>query len=338
LADHPPAILDQEILYFRILLAGGPALLIGQAFSSFYSGRGRTGVVMIIDAAAAVLNLLLDYVWIFGYAGFPASGIAGAGWATVVALWVKVGIYLLLIWQKKNRRQFNTLSGMSLDRDLFRRVLYYGGPSGLQMLLDVAGFTTFILLVGRLGTVEAQATSMAFSISTLAFMPIYGFGLATSILVGQHLGEDRDDRAARATWTTLWVAVSYMALISTLFVVAPNVFLAGFFAAGSNVDQPVIHTMAANLLRFVAAYNLFDAMLMVFVSAIKGAGDTRFVLCVSLAMALVLSVLSWLSVEVFRLSVYGCWGLITVWVWILGLTYFARFMQGNWRAMRVIEQ
>ena len=89
--------------------------------------------------------------------------------------------------------------------------------------------------------------------------------------------------------------------------------------------------------RFVAAYNLLDATLMIFVGAIKGAGDTRFLMCVSLVMAVLLAGLSWLAVEVLQLGLYGCWALITAWIWLLGVIFLRRFLQGYWRDMRVIE-
>ena len=88
---------------------------------------------------------------------------------------------------------------------------------------------------------------------------------------------------------------------------------------------------------FVAAYNLLDATFMIFVNAIKGAGDTQFVLRVSLVLALLLTVFSYLSVEVWHLGVYGCWMLITIWVWVAALTFYLRFRGGKWRTMRVIE-
>ena len=184
----------------------------------------RTGVCIVLQWARkyagrhvgrcffAVVNLLLDYVWIFGYAGFPALGIAGAGWATVTALWLKVVCYVVMVLQAEHRKHYGTLAGMRFDRDLFGRLLYFGGPSGVQMLLDVIGFTVFVMLIGRLGDVQYEATSMAFSISTLGFMPIWGLGMAASILVGQRLGENRDDLAARSTWTTLYVAWAYMGI------------------------------------------------------------------------------------------------------------------------------
>ena len=145
-----------EVEYFQILCVGAPAMLIAQAAASFYSGRGETWVVMWVDAAAAILNLVLDYLWIFGYAGFPEWGVAGAAWATVVSLWIKAVVYVLLPLQREHREQYGTLSGLRLDWQLLRRMLYYGGPSGFQMLLDVLGFTVFILLVGRLGAVRTR--------------------------------------------------------------------------------------------------------------------------------------------------------------------------------------
>lgn len=339
LAGHSAESYGYEVEYFQILCAGAPAMLLAQAGAAFYSGRGQTWVVMLVDAAAALLNLVLDYCWIFGYYGFPAWGIAGAAWATVVSLWAKAIVYLLLPLQPQHREQFGTLRGLRLDRELLRRVLYYGGPSGLQMLLDVAGFTVFILLIGRIGNVEAEATTMAFSISTLAFMPIYGLHLAVSVLVGERLGEDRDDLAARATHTTLQLSWMYMLAISLLYVLAPGLFLHGFFPEGGALSSQdaTVYAMAVLLLRFVAAYNLLDATQMVFVGAIKGAGDTRFVLWVSLGLAAMLAGFSWLCVEVWKSGIYGCWMLITFWVWIAAATYVARFWQGKWRRMRVIE-
>ena len=180
---------------------------------------------------------------------------------------------------------------------------------------------------------------MAFSVSTLAFMPIYGLHLGVSVLVGEHLGENREEAAARATYTTLQVSWIYMAVISLLYVFVPGIFLRSFFlqgAAGTAASASVA-AMAAVLLRFVAGYNLLDATQLVFVGALKGAGDTRFLLRVSLLLAALLGGFSYFSVEVWHLSVYQCWTLIVFWCLIAAAMYVVRFLQGKWRRMRVIE-
>ncbi|HVT30267.1 MAG TPA: MATE family efflux transporter, partial [Lacipirellulaceae bacterium] len=157
LARHGSEALHYESQYFQILCIGGPAMLLAQSGAAFYSGRGQTWVVMIVDAAAAMLNLVLDYCWIFGHCGFPAWGVAGAAWATSVSLCAKAVVYLLLPLQRAHRERFGTLRGMRPDFELMRRILYFGGPSGLQMLLDVAGFTAFIIFIGRIGDVQVAA-------------------------------------------------------------------------------------------------------------------------------------------------------------------------------------
>ena len=331
--------LAYEIQFFQIMCIGGPALLLSQSFASFYSGRGQTWVMMFVEATIDVMCIGLDYCWIFGHGGFPAWGVAGAASATVVCLWLKALVYLFLFLQPRHRERFGTLVGLRWDPTLVRRILHYGGPSGIQMLLDVAGFTAFILLVGQLGGTAAEATSVAFSVSSLAFMPIYGLHIATSVLVGERLGENRDDMAASVTITSLQIALGYMLVISLLYVFAPALFLTGFFdhAEDRATDQAAVRDTAALLLKFVAAYNLLDATQMIFVGALKGAGDTRFLLRVSIVLAGMLAGFSWLSVQVWKLSVFGCWTLIVFWCLIAAVTYVLRFWQGQWRQMRVIE-
>src|SRR5207253_738770 len=130
----------------------------------------------------------------------------------------------------------------------------------------------------------------------------------------------------------------YMAAMSLVYLLAPGVFLHGFFPQGPiSSEQTAVEQLAAMLLRFVAAYNLLDATQMVFVGALKGAGDTRFLLRVSIGLAAMLAGMSWLCVEVWDTGVVGCWLLVTLWVWLAAAIYFARFVQGKWRQMRVIE-
>lgn len=168
-------------------------------------------------------------------------------------------------------------------------------------------------------------------------VPVFGLATAASILVGQQLGRNEPDLAARGTWTTMWLAGGYMMVVSALYVVVPDLFLYGFFAGDTTANGHDIRAIAVVLLRYVAAYNLFDALNLVFVNAIKGAGDTRFVFGVSLAMAMLLGAGTWIGMSVFHAGLHGCWTFVTLWVWLLGLIYMARFLHGRWRSMRVIE-
>jgi MATE family multidrug resistance protein len=332
---HASAVRAQEVAYFRILCLSAGGMLISNAMSTFYSGRGKTHVVMLVDCGSVLLNIVLDYLWIFGHAGFPAAGIVGGGWATFVAITAKVVVYAVLLSRSHNINQYSAMQ-WRLRWKLCLRMLRFGGPAGLQMLLEISGFTVFVLLVGRLGERELTATNLAFNISSLAFMPVFGLSTAVSILVGQQLGRNQPTMAARATWTSVWLATSYMFVVSALYVLVPDLFLFGFFS-GTDPSNHDIRASAVVLLRYVAAYNIFDALNLVFMNAIKGAGDTQFVFVISLAMAALLAASTWTALTVFNAGLHGCWCLITAWVWGLGMIYLGRFQVGKWRSMRVIE-
>jgi MATE family multidrug resistance protein len=319
---HTGKVAAYEVQYFQIICLCAPGMLIGEASKTFYSGRGQTWVVMTVDALTAGIELVLNYAWIFGALGFPEWGLAGAAWSTVVGCWLKAVVYVALPLQRKYRDQFKTIEGIRWDWALVRRIFYFGWPSGFQILLDVTGFTVFILAMTGLGNVAKQATSLAFSISSLAFMPIYGLHIATSILVGERLGENRDDLAGRATLTTLQLSWVYTALISVLYAFVPDVFLDWFFIEGTKPATVTaeVRDLTARLLMFVAAYNLMDATQMILVGTLKGAGDTRFLHRVSLVLAALLGSLSYLSVHVWKLSVYECWLLIVGWCALAAVT------------------
>jgi MATE family multidrug resistance protein len=156
-------------------------------------------------------------------------------------------------------------------------------------------------------------------------------------MVGQQLGANRPDMAARATWTAFVLAMIYMCSMSFFYVAVPDLFLMGYAAGMAPGQFETLRKMIVVLLRFVAAYCLFDAMNVVFISAIRGAGDTRFVFWTSLGTSLLPLGLAWLGIHYFGLGLLWCWTLITLWVCSAGVIYLARFLQGKWRTMRVIE-
>jgi len=335
-AKHPADIAALETTYFRILCWASPAMLGAQALEGFFSGRGRTRVVMAVDAGAVSINVLLDCILVLGWFGVGSWGLPGAAWATVAAQWSRLAIYIAILLRAKHRRQYNT-TAFRFDAPLFRRLLRFGGPNGVQMLLDIGGFTYFVYMIGQLGAVDTTATALVFRLSHLAFMPVWGLGIATTVLVGQRLGEDRPELAVRAARTTLALAWGYMGFISALFILFPGIFLA-LFTSGAAANEPAIHALATRLLWFVAAYNMFDAMLIIMSSVLRGAGDMGFIMRVSVVGAATLVGATWWAISIAKLGIYGCWAIVTGWVWLLALTYLFRYRQGKWQSMRVIDQ
>jgi MATE family multidrug resistance protein len=337
MVGHTPEIAALEAVYYQVLVFGSGGHLIGAALSTFFTGRGETRTVMMVSVSASLLNVALDYAWIFGNFGFPELGIEGAAWATVVSLWFRCFVFLWLMMRPANREKYQLVEGRRFDPVLFRRLLRYGGPNGLQFLVEIGAFAVFILLVGRLGENAMAATTLAFNVNALAFVPLMGLGVALTTMVGQQLGRNRPDMAAQATWTSLSMAMGYMGIMATLYLLVPNVFLMGHAAGTTPEAFGDIRQSAVVLLRFVAAYCLFDALNIVFASAIKGAGDTHFILRTNLILAPMPVIGAWLGITYLGFGLIWCWLMVTGWVCALGVVYMVRFLQGHWREMRVIE-
>jgi MATE family multidrug resistance protein len=336
---HEPPVQKNEAVYFAILCAGALPALMASALSGFYSGLGKTVPVMWINIAATAINIIFDYLMIFGHGGFPAMGMAGAAWATVLSAVFSVAAYALLIFRPKYNRIYNTLGGWRFDKTRFFSLLKFGFPNGIQFFVDMAGFTFFILLVGRLGSDNLAASNIAFNINTLAFMPMIGFGIATSVLVGQYLGGEDPKTASRSVYSAFHLTFIYMAAVALLYFFWPDLFLMPFAAKADPARFESIRRTTIILLRFVAVYSLFDGFNIIFSSAIKGAGDTKYVMYMVLALSLgLLSVPSYLAIVVMKSGIYLSWTIASVYVVALGLSFYFRFLGGKWKTMRVIEQ
>ncbi len=338
LIGHSPEIQAYEVIYFQIMCVGGGAYIGSFALSGFYSGRGKTWPVMWVNAATTVVNLVLDYVLIFGLWGFPELGIRGAAIATVVAGIFSLLVYFALLVSGGKDSIYHTKKGWRFDKDLFRRLLQFGFPSGMQFFLEIAGFTGFVLVVGRLGTTSLAATNIAFNINTLAFMPMIGCGIAISVLVGQYLGARKTDIAKTAVYSGFHLTFIYMTGIAAMYVLAPDIFVAPFAHRADPGGFAEIYAYAVILLRFVAIYSLFDAMNIIFCSAIKGAGDTRFVMFMTVILSVfVLIIPVYVAIEILDSGLMMAWVFATVYVALLGITFFLRFQGGKWESMSVIE-
>ncbi len=338
LVGHSAPLQAQEAVYFRVLSLGAFFPIVSSAMSGFFSGRGENWPVLWANALSAAANIVLDYAMIFGRLGFRERGIEGAAVATVIASAVAVLAYALLLARRKNREAYGTLRGWVFNPKLFARFLSYGMPNGIQFFLDMAGFTIFLLFLGRLGTDALAATNITFNINSLAFMPMIGCGIAVSVLVGQHLGENRPELAARSAWSGFHLTFLYMALMAAAYLLLPDLFIAPFAAQADPGRFAPLRQTTVVLLRFVALYSLFDTLNLIFASAIKGAGDTRFVMFMIVGVSgLVLVAPSYVVLELLGGDVYAGWIIVTAYVITLGLAFLLRFLGGKWKTMRVIE-
>ncbi len=339
LIGHSAEIRVLEIAYFNILTLGAGLVVLNFTLSCFYTGRGLTWTVMWVHLAGAVLNIPLDYCLINGVGPFPALGIEGAAIATVSASAFINLIFISLVFSRYNRKTFGTWKNRHFDRNLFGRLMRYGLPSGGQFFLEIFSFTFFIQMLGRLGNLELATSNIVLSIESIAFLPVFGFHIGTSTLVGQAAGRGQPEDAVRATSSSLHIATAYMSFMMVIFVFFPEPLL-GLFR--NNHIDPVISGQIMDLgiilLRFVAVFCLFDAMNLVYSGALKGAGDTQFILWTIAALSCgVMIIPVYLAVEVFNAGIYTAWVLVTFYIATLGIAFYLRYRHGKWKQMRIIE-
>jgi len=334
---HQPHVVKLEIEYFNMLLPVAIPTLLNSVLSCFFTARKRTAVVMQVNVFMACLNACLDPLLIFGWGSFSGMGIAGAAAATVTAEFVGMALFIFFLISEARKHHYPFSQTFGIDWELLRRNVRYGFPNGIQMLLDVGAFTAFIALVGQLGTVEQAATNLAFTLNSLAFIPMMGMGMAVMTLVGHRVGEGRSELAARTVWKAFALSGGYMLLFSAIYLSIPEMILSPFMHGDEKAQFEAMRPMVISLLQFVSLYTFFDAMAIIFGSAIRGAGDTMFSLIFSVLTSWLLMVVPTVWLIAHGGNLYGCWAAITLAVIIMGLGFLWRFLQGCWKTMRVIE-
>ncbi|MHB9155490.1 MAG: MATE family efflux transporter, partial [Endomicrobiales bacterium] len=309
---HAPEIRGNEVMYFQTLCFGAFPALASAVISGFYAGRGKTWTLVLVNMSGTAVNIVLDYLLIFGNNGLPRLGIQGAGIATVISAAFTFLLYLVLISKEGYDVQYHTVKGWRLHPSLLKRIIRFGLPSGVHFFLDMTGFTAFVLIMGSLGTIPLAATNIAFNISTLAFMPMLGSGIAVSVMVGQYLGKNSARAAERSVFSGFHLTFSYIFLVSALYVAAPGIFTAPYAANADPARFAQIKDIVVILLRFVAVYSLFDAMNIVFASALKGAGDTPFIMRMIIGYSLFALVIpAYVALEVFHRGIYTGWTIVS---------------------------
>lgn len=334
---HPPEVQLLETQYFSILALGGVLSVLDVCLAGFYTGRGQTRVVMCVNVLGALINIPLDYCLINGV-GFPELGIRGAAMGTVTAWAIMVVIYVALIFTGKNDQIFAVRRNWKPDRELFGRLMRYGVPGGLEFALDILAVTFFIFMVGRLGKVELAASNMASSIHSLAFLPMIGLSVATSTLVGQALGANQPAHARRATGSAMHLTLVYTSVCALAFLLVPRELLALFQTSGASPEafEPIMD-LGVVLLRFVAAFCLIDACTIIIFGALKGAGDTRFLLA-AMFLASTLCLILPVTVAVsLNASVNLVWSIFILYILALAVAFAMRYKGGKWESLRIIE-
>lgn len=357
-SGHAEELAKQESQYFNWIIPGAWATVISASLVGLFSGSGRTRILVISDFVATGINIVLDVALIFGMWGFPEWGAAGAALASSIALLFKLLVLIIFAWPdlrsglvyvrdavtRKLTADTSLVppetlaSRFSINLPMMKRLFHFGWPAGVSVVAEAWSFTIIMMIVGGLGERAAAATTLALGVNIIAFIPLVGLGVAVGVLVGKYLVKNDKHKARRMVKSGLVIGLSYSLIFVVLYGGFPDFAMK---VISMDVEPEKFDDMRDTLrplLYFIAGYCLFDAIQTVFVGALKGAGDTFFVLFGHIVAGSVTVVGGIAISRAFEINnLYYWWAVITFWIVLLSIIYSARYIHGGWQNKKVIE-
>lgn len=273
--NDDPAVQQHGVPYLQVRLLGMAGIGMNFAFRGYWNGVNRSRLYLNTLLIMHTCNIALNYTLIYGHFGFPALGTTGAAIGTTVSTYVGTLTYFLL--GLRHARLAGFLRGLP-DQGTIRTMLRLAVPTGIQQFFFAAGYTLLFWIVGQVGTRELAAANVLINVTLVAILPGIALGIAAASLVGQALGRRDPADASRWGWDVVQVAMVGLMLLALPMIVAPDLVLGAF------LHDPETLAVGRLPLQLTGAFMFLDAVGLVLLNAMLGAGATRSVLLVSTSL------------------------------------------------------
>ncbi len=256
--------------YYGVLIWSSPFLLLYAAFRRYLQGMHLVKPVMFALVSANFVNVAANWALIYGHLGFPAMGVPGAAWATLVSRLYMAAVLLVavVLYDRWRWSDVPALAG-HLHRAWFKRLLQLGFPAASTVALEVGVFASATALAGQLDPISAASHQIALNIAAASFMIPLGLGSAGAVRVGHAVGAGSHPRAQAAGWTAILLAMVVMVVAATTFLVIPRTLISVFTR-----DESVL-VLGSSLLFVAAVFQMFDGLQGVTTGVLRGVADTR---------------------------------------------------------------
>lgn len=307
----PEHLLPMVSDYMLGIMIGFPALGLYQTLRSYTEGLGFTRPVLIISVGMLIIDLLANWILIYGMGPIPALGVMGCGFATAIAMWSGVLLLGLIIWHHNRYKATNLLHFPSFPKwQPLKEMSKVGVPIGIAIFFEVGLFTTIALFIARLGSTQVAAHQIALNVTSVTFMVPLSLAMALTVRVGNGLGSGGTDYGRRVSQVGIVCTV-----IASVFTASIMYFLPGVIAR-LYTDQQNVIDLAVILLHLAAIFQLSDALQVAASGALRGYKDTQIIMPITLFSYWVIGiglgfVLSLTDIIVPAMGVAGFWyGLI----------------------------
>jgi putative MATE family efflux protein len=327
--DHDAEVVRQGTVYLQCRLFGIAAIGINFSFRGYWSAVKKTVLYLCTLFGICCLNILLDWLLIFGKLGLPELGVKGAGLASVISACCGTLAYCAFGWRyARGAGFFAGLPRLAQLLDLLR----IGLPACAQQLLYSGGFVTLFWIVGQVGTDELAVSYVLVNITLTAVLPALGFGLASATFCGQALGRHDVEDAYRWAWDVYrasWWVYAAMALPMLLLT---DPLLRLFFGGGHDaVASARLLALGETPLRMIGAGVVLDGLGFVLMQSLLGVGASRMVMLISVGLQWGLFLpLAWLVGPVLLLGLLPIWGLMLCYRGAQTLAFIAVWRSRSW--------
>ena len=312
LMKQPIEVVELAIPYLNFVAVSLIPLIVFQAFKQFSDGLSMTKYPMYATILANVVNVVLNYLLIFGKFGMPELGIVGAAYGTLVSRVIMVGyIWFLLAKNPKSKNYVTNIKLFVLEKLMLKKVINLGTPSAMQMFFEVAIFTAAIWLSGLLGKNPQAANQIALNLSSMTFMVATGLSVAAMVRVGNQKGLKKYLELRRIAHSIFFLGIIFAAVFAGLFLIfhtqLPKLYL-DYNDVENALDNREVLQVASKLLLVAAIFQISDSIQVLVLGALRGLQDVRIpMFLVFISYWVVGFPVSWFLGKAEMLGSFGIW-------------------------------
>nr|WP_321233488.1 MATE family efflux transporter [uncultured Psychroserpens sp.] len=276
---QPVEVVELALPYLNLVAFSLIPLIVFQAFKQFSDGLSMTRYPMYATILANIVNVILNYVLIFGKFGFPEMGIVGAAYGTLISRFIMVAHLWWILTKKEKSKAFVTnIKIFVLDKLMIRKLINLGLPSAMQMFFEVAIFTAAIWLSGLLGKNPQAANQIALNLSSMTFMVAMGLSVASMIRVGNQKGLHQYFELRRIAFSIFLLAILLAVCFGAFFFIfhddLPKLYV-DLDDSKNLLDNTEVVSIAAKLMIAAAIFQISDSIQVVVLGALRGLQDVK---------------------------------------------------------------
>jgi putative MATE family efflux protein len=317
------------LLFLEYRSFGIFAAFVNVGFRSFYVGLGRTKVISYTTVVLALVNIVLDYLLIFGKAGFPEMGIAGAALASVIAEFTAMVYFMIYTGIYIRFSDYRLFRFRGLQWKKMQRILKVSFPTMMQQFVSLSVWFVFFLFVEKIGKSSLAVSNIIRSIYVLLMMPIWGFATAANTLVSYLIGAGRSGEVMRLVYRIVLLCFTGVLVLVSLGLAFPRLLLAVYTNDRLLIEMgvPVLHVISLGAILLSVGFILF--------SAVSGTGKTTVSLAIELTTLVVYLSYTYLMVEYWHGTVANAWTAEWVYGLLLSLFSFVYLKSYRWKEARI---